>query len=51
MVLTAVCPFSNYLVAIPVRDEMATTAARAFFDNIFLMFGFPSKLMSDRSGE
>ena len=50
-ILTAVCPFSNYLVAIPVRDKTATTAARALFDNVFLMFGFPSKLMSDRGGE
>ena len=50
-ILTAVFPFSNYLVAIPVRDKTATTAARALFDNIFLMFGFPSKLMSDHSGE
>ena len=50
-ILTAVCPFSNYLVATPVRDKTATTAARALFDNVFLMFGFPSKLMSDRGGE
>ena len=50
-ILAAVCPFSNYLVAIPVRDKTATTAARALFDNVFLMFGFPSKLMSDRGGE
>ena len=49
--LTIVCPSSNYLVAIPVRDKTATTAARALFDNVFLMFGFPLKLMSDRSGE
>ena len=50
-ILTAVCPFSNYLVAIPARDKTATTAARALFDNVFLMFGFPLKLMSDRGGE
>ena len=50
-ILTAVCPFSNYLVAIPVRDKTATTAARVLFDNVFLMFGFPSKLMSDRGSE
>ena len=50
-ILTAVCLFSNYLVANPVRDKTATTAARAAFDNVFLMFGFPSKLMSNRCGE
>ena len=50
-ILTAVCPFSNYLFAIPVRDKMATTAAQALFDNVFLMFGFPSKLMLDHGGE
>ena len=50
-ILIAVFPFSNYLVAIPVRDKTATTAARAFFDNVFIILDFPSKLMNDRGGE
>ena len=39
-ILTPVCPFSNYLIAIPVRDKTATTASRALFDNVFLCLVF-----------
>ena len=49
--LTAVCPFSNYLRAIPVPDKTATTTANALFTNIFLLPGFPSVLQSDCGGE
>ena len=50
-ILTAVCPYSNYLRAIPVPDKTATTAAYALFHDVFLLFGFPSILQSDRGGE
>ena len=50
-ILTAVCPFSNYLRAIPVPDKTATTAANALFNDIFLLSGFPSVLQSDHGGE
>ena len=50
-ILTAVCPFSNFLRAIPVRDKTATTAASSLFDHSFLQLGFPSVLQSDRGGE
>ena len=50
-ILTAVCPFSHFLVAIPTTDRSATTVARALFDNVFLKLGFPSTLLSDRGGE
>ena len=50
-ILITVCPFSNYLVAILVRDKTAATGARALFDNGFLMFGLSSKLMSNCGGE
>ena len=50
-ILTAVCPFSNYLRTIPVPDKTATTAANALFTGIFLLLGFPSVLQSDRGGE
>ena len=39
------------LVAIPVPDKRATTAARVLFDHVFLQYGFPSELLSDRGGE
>ena len=50
-ILTAVCPFSNFLRAIPVPDKTATTAARALLDHVLLQLGFPSVLQSDRGGE
>ena len=50
-ILTLVCPFSNYLRAIPVPDKTATTAANALFNDVFLLLGFSSVLQSDRRGE
>ena len=50
-ILTAVCPYSNYLRAIPVPDKTATTAAKAIFSDVFMLFGFSSVLQSDRGGE
>ena len=49
--LTAVCPISNYLRAIPVPDKTVTTAAKAIFNDVVLLLGFPSVLQSDRGGE
>ena len=50
-ILTVVCPYSNYLRAIPVPDKTATTAANVLFHEVFLQLGFPSVLQSDRGGE
>ena len=50
-ILTAVCPYSNYLRAIPVPDKTATTAAYALVNDVFLSTGFPSVLQSDHGGE
>ena len=50
-ILTDVCPYSNYLRAIPVPDKTATTAAYASVNDVFLSTGFPSVLQSDRGGE
>ena len=50
-IITAVCPYSNYLRAIPVSNKTATTAANALFHDVFLQLGFPSVLQSDRGGE
>ena len=49
-ILTAVCPYSGYLRAIPVPDKTATTAANVLFHEVFLQLGFPSILQSDRGG-
>ena len=40
------CPYSNFLRAIPVSDERAPTAARALYE-----YGFPAVLQSDQGGE
>ena len=50
-ILTAVCPYSNYLRATPVPDKTATTAAYALVNDVFLSTGFPSVLQSDCGGE
>ena len=50
-ILTAVCPYSNFLRAISVPDKQATTAARTMFTDVFLQYGFPSVLQSDQGGE
>ena len=50
-ILTAVCPYSNFLHAIPVPDKQATTVARALFNDVFLQYGFPAVLQSDQGGE
>ena len=50
-ILTAVCPYSNFLRAIPVPDKTAPTAARALLNEAFLQFGFPAVLQSDGGGE
>ena len=50
-ILTAVCPYSNFLLAIPVPDKQATTAARTLFNDVFLQYGFPAVLQSDQGGE
>ena len=49
--LTCVCPFSNYLISIPLPDKTATTTANALFNHVFLKYGFPEILQSDRGGE
>ena len=50
-ILTDVCPYSNFLRAIPVPDKTGTTAANALFHDMLLVFGFPSVLQSDTCGE
>ena len=50
-ILTAVCPYSYFLHAIPVPDKQATPVARALFNDVFLQYGFPAVLQSDQGGE
>ena len=39
---------TRYAQAIPMRNQKATTTARALFDNFFIHYGFPGKLHSDQ---
>ena len=50
-ILTAVCPYSNFLRAVPVPDKTATTAARVLLHDVLMPFGFPTVLQSDWGGE
>jgi transposase InsO family protein len=50
-VLTIVCSFSRYLVAVPIPDKTAETVARALVKHIFLRFGSPSVIFSDCGSE
>ena len=50
-ILTIVCPFSNFLRAIPVPNKTATTTAHALLHEVLLPFGFRAVLQSDRGGE
>ncbi|CAB4038430.1 pol poly [Paramuricea clavata] len=50
-IITAVCPYSNFLRAILVADKHASTATRALLDDVFLQYGFPTVLQSDQGGE
>ena len=51
-ILTAVCPFSNFLITVPVPiTKKTTTAARVLLDQVFFKFGFPEVIQSDRGKE
>ena len=50
-ILTTVCPFSNYLIPVPIPDKTTTMAAQVSSDHVFLKFGFPAVLQSDRGGK
>jgi len=49
--LVAMCNFSKYVKIIPTRVADAATTAHVLFYQVFLTFGFPRKLLSDRGGE
>ena len=46
-IFTAVCAFSKYVVAVPIRNKEATTVAKALFDNVFLHWGTTFEVLSD----
>lgn len=46
-ILTCICDLSEYAITIPVPDTTAETTARNLVEKIFLIFGFPEKIISD----
>ena len=40
--------FTRYALAIPTRDQKATTVAKALWENVFAHYGFPERLHSDQ---
>lgn len=46
-ILTIICDLSKYAIAVAVPDTTANTTARALVENVFLKYGFPSKIVSD----
>ena len=47
-VLVVTDHFTRYAIAIPTRDQKATTVAKALWTNVFQHYGFPSRLHSDQ---
>jgi transposase InsO family protein len=48
---TAICPFSKYGVAVPIRNKEATTVAKALVDHVFLKWSLPFEVLSDQGKE
>jgi hypothetical protein len=46
-IFTAICPFSKYVVAVPIRNKEAATVARVLVDHVFLKWGLCSEILSD----
>lgn len=46
-IFTAICPFSKYAIAVPIRNKEAATVARAIVDHIFLKWGLCFEILTD----
>jgi len=47
-ILTVICSTSKFLVAVPMRSQSAIATATALIEHVFLVYGFPNELFSDR---
>ena len=50
-IFTAVCPFSKYVIAVPIRNKEVATVARVVVDHIVMKWGLPSEILSDLGPE
>ena len=48
---SAICQFSKFGVAVPIRNKEASTVAKALIDNVFLKWGLPHELLTDQRSE
>ena len=50
-IFTAICAFTKYAIAVPIRNKEASTVARAIMEHIFLKFGLCHEILTDLGGE
>ncbi len=50
-VLTVQDDLSKFMLAMPIQNKSADTVARNLVENVFLKYGFPEKIVSDRGRE
>ena len=50
-IFTAVCAFSKYAVAVPIRNKSAKTIARVIVDRLLLTHSLPYEILTDNGGE
>ena len=49
--LTMQCDLSKYVIVVPIQDKQAQTLAKAFVENLILVFGCPKNIKSDLGTE
>ena len=49
--LSVICPFTKYLVCVPIADKSAINVAKAIVKNVFLVYGTSELLFSDMGRE
>lgn len=47
-ILTAVCPFTRWPIAVPLPDKRSITVARALYDHVIADHSCPEEILSDR---
>jgi len=49
-ILTAICPFTKYIILVLLRDKTVISVAKAIFEKVFLKFG-ACKILTDNGGK
>ena len=50
-IFTAICPFSKFAVAVPIKNKEATTVAKVIMEHIFLKWGLAFEVLTDLGTE